>query len=158
MSVKTITETIVNNRAMDAATASYLIRQREEERERIITQAEEWHRDLVEAKNENARLNALLIRQEAELKGAERHFVFIIGSNDYGFHTEEDLVRPNDPASHYYFSINASSKMDGSTFEEMALFIGWGLAFQHDWCQDGTVWTLRETTELGNTNGSSKIS
>ena len=150
MSVKTITETIVDNRAMDAATASYLIRQREEERERIITQAEEWHRDLVEARNENARLNALLIRQEAELKDAERHFVFIIGNNDSGFYTEEDLSRPNDPASHYYFSINADSKMNGFTFEEMALIIGWGLAYHHDWCKGGRVWTLRQLDNLGN--------
>ena len=74
----------------------------------------------------------------------ERNFVFIIGSKDYGFRTVEDLSRPEDPASHYYFSISSGSSMDGHTFEEMALIIGWGLAFKNDWCQDGTVWELRE--------------
>ena len=74
----------------------------------------------------------------------ERNFVFIIGSRDYGFHTVEDLSRAEDPASHYYFSISSNSSMGGYTFEEMALAIGWGLAFKNDWCQDGTVWELRE--------------
>ena len=74
----------------------------------------------------------------------ERNFVFIIGSKDYGFRTVEDLARSSDTASHYYFSIMEGSQMGGHTFEEMALIIGWGLAFKNSWCDDGVVWELRE--------------
>ena len=72
-----------------------------------------------------------------------KSFVFMIGSRDNGFNTEDDLLEL-DGVSHYFFDISPASVLEGHTFEEMALTIGFGLAFKNDWCKDGTVWHLRE--------------
>ncbi len=75
----------------------------------------------------------------------KKSFIFMIGSRDNGFNTEDDLLElDGEGVSCYVFDISTASVLEGHTLEEMALIIGFGLAFKHDWCKDGTVWHLRE--------------
>ncbi len=75
----------------------------------------------------------------------KRKFIFMIGSRANGFETEADLLElDREDVVCYTFDISTACVLEGNTLEEMALIIGFGLAFKSGWRKDSAVWHLRE--------------
>ena len=79
-----------------------------------------------------------------------RHFIFLIGTTD-DFESIEALEAAyNDGtigdknASVFKFDVSATSATEDLTVKDIAHLIGFGMAFESNWCMDDTVSTLIE--------------
>lgn len=79
-----------------------------------------------------------------------RKFTLLIGSTD-DFESLEDLRNAyfdaalgGRNASVYTFDV-PDVGTNSLTVSQIAMYVGWGLAFSNDWCMDGTFSTLLET-------------
>ena len=78
-----------------------------------------------------------------------RKFIFLIGTTD-DFESLEDLTNPyfnggvtDRNMSVFTFDVPAVGT-NSLTVQDIATYIGRGLAFSSDWCMDGTLSTLLE--------------